>query len=219
MSNDREETKARQFLQQAYQVNGNDEIDVFYDRWATDYDDQMETGLGYQSPQKVASLLSGHCQPTTRVLDVGCGTGLAAKWLYEMGYTNIDGIDLSVAMIEVARERDIYSNLFQMDLLQPLPLENESYGALMCTGTFTHGHVDATPLTELSRILSPGGVFAFTVHRDLWLEQGFEEKLAELHQAGRLCEVQRKPGSYFSEGPEEGWFCIYRKPPSTTGSL
>jgi len=212
MSDDRQETKAKQFLQEAYQVDGNDEIDVFYDRWARDYDDQMEAGLGYQSPEKVARLLASYCHPTARVLDIGCGTGLAAKWLFEMGYNNIDGIDLSEAMIEVARERKIYTNLLQMDLLQPLPLETESYSALMCTGTFTHGHVDATPLTELSRILAPDGVFAFTVHRDLWVEQGFEEKLNELQQAGQFCEVQRKEGSYFSDGPEEGWFCIYRKP-------
>ena len=217
MSDDGKTKKAKQFLQEAYQVDGNDEIDVFYDRWATDYDDQMETGLGYQSPEKVARLLGAYCQPTARVLDIGCGTGLAAKWLYDMGYNNIDGIDLSEAMLEVAREREIYTNLLQMDLLQPLPLETDSYSALMCTGTFTHGHVDATPLAELSRILAPDGVFAFTVHRDLWVEQGFEQKLAELHETGRLCEVQRQSGSYFSEGPDEGWFCIYRRPSSNTG--
>jgi len=211
MSEDPAEKKARQFLQEAYQVNGNDEVDVFYDRWASDYDDQMQAGLGYQSPQKVARLLGEYSQPTTRVLDIGCGTGLAAKSLFDLGYVNIDGIDLSKAMIDVARERNIYTHLMQMDLLQPLPLEDNSYPALMCAGTFTHGHVDATPMHELSRILAPDGVFAFTVHRDLWVEKGFEESLAELQSAGLLTEVQRKLDSYFIDGSDAGWFCLYRK--------
>jgi len=211
MTKDKAEEKARQFLQEAYQVNGNDEVDVFYERWASDYDYQMEAGLGYQSPQKVARLLGDHSQSAARVLDIGCGTGLAAKSLFDSGYVNIDGIDLSVAMLNVARERNIYTNLMQLDLLQPLPLEDNSYSALMCAGTFTHGHVDATPMAELSRILAPNGVFAFTVHRDLWVEKGFEESLAELQSAGLLTEVQRELDSYFFDGSDEGWFCLYRK--------
>ena len=38
------------------------------------------------------------------ILDIGCGTGRTTFGLYEMGYTNIVGLDLSEDMLTEARK-------------------------------------------------------------------------------------------------------------------
>ncbi|MEI9907791.1 MAG: hypothetical protein WDO06_07760 [Actinomycetota bacterium] len=50
-------------------------------------------------------------------------------------------------MLEQARKktrtdgRFVYSRLYERDLSQPLDIANSEYGALICSGTFTHGHL------------------------------------------------------------------------------
>ena len=36
-------------------------------------------------------------------LDLGCGTGLAGEQLHKLGYKNVDGLDLSQELLEVAQ--------------------------------------------------------------------------------------------------------------------
>lgn len=43
----------------------------------------------------------------TAILDIGCGSGTFLKWLYDKGYTDISGIDLSGEQIELARKRGL----------------------------------------------------------------------------------------------------------------
>jgi len=38
----------------------------------------------------------------TSILDLGCGTGLIGKYLFEMGFTEIHGIDASSGMLREA---------------------------------------------------------------------------------------------------------------------
>ena len=38
-----------------------------------------------------------------KVMDLGCGTGLVGQYLYEKGYTNVDGIDASQGMLNESK--------------------------------------------------------------------------------------------------------------------
>ena len=42
---------------------------------------------------------------------MGWGTGLIGEKLAERGYTNIDGIEASPGILEVASEKNVYKNL------------------------------------------------------------------------------------------------------------
>jgi len=205
-----------QFLQDAYALGSEaDKQDItdFYKRWAQEYNQRMEAGLGYLSPHTLAKRLRAHYKPTPDqcLVDIGCGTGLAAKALLALGFTNIDGIDLSPDMLLQASSGPIYRELIEADLTAILPLSDNTYDAAVCTGTFTHGHVDATALDEIVRILKPGGYFAFTVHRHVWEGAGFESTLARLRAGDALLEVERQAHPLFENGSDDGWFCIYRK--------
>ena len=45
---------------------------------------------------------------------MGCGTGLVGMELAKKGYINIDGIDASPGMLEYAREKKAYNNLYEL---------------------------------------------------------------------------------------------------------
>jgi predicted TPR repeat methyltransferase len=219
MSSDKSDSKsdsasvtADDFVQEAYHLENTHEMVDFYRKWAADYDRQMLDQRGYTAPSSIAAILSEQLPDTqASVLDVGCGTGLTCRLLAERGFSQLDGIDLSQEMIDVARERGIYRNLLQGDVNEPLQIETASYDGVVSSGTFTHGHVGPAPLDEIFRVLKPGGVLACTVHQDLWQSMGFEDRFAALVDEGIASLVSLELGSYYRDKPVEGWFCVYRK--------
>ena len=205
-------TKTGDFVDEAYHLENTQEMVVFYRKWADDYDRQMLDQRGYTAPSSIAEILSEQLPDTqASVLDVGCGTGLTCRLLAQRGFSQLDGIDLSQEMIEVARERGIYRNLLQGDVNAPLQLETASYDGVVSSGTFTHGHVGPAPLDEIFRVLKPGGILACTVHQDLWQSMGFEDRFAALVDQGIASLISLELGSYYRDKPVEGWFCVYRK--------
>ena len=94
--------------------------------------------------------------PRARALDAGCGTGFQAAILDEMGYA-VHGLDLSRQLLRGARERLLRAALVQGDV-QTLPYRNGGFDAATCCGS-TLSYVDDArqALTEIARVLRPGG--------------------------------------------------------------
>ncbi len=203
---------SRAFLEQAYNLKTLEDAMSFYDQWADDYDEQMETGLGYVAPKRLAEKLAGHIEDKTAyVLDVGCGTGLTSRYLSEFGFKRIDGIDINAAMLDVARQRRIYSDLLEADITQDLEIGSGRYGAIISTGTFTLGHVGADALDELIRVLKPGGLLACTIHKDVFGPLGFREAFERFESHGTLQQIERSAEPYFRDGAPDGLYCLYSK--------
>jgi predicted TPR repeat methyltransferase len=209
---------AEALLERAYALDGDKQAKALYEDWADTYDTTMLDGLGYITPQKTAVLLANALQDnSSRILDVGSGTGLAGHYLAELEYSNIDALDYSQAMLDQAamrscHEKQVYSQTFCADLNQPLNLPSATYDGLICTGTFTHAHVGPSCLDELFRVLKTGGSFACTVHKDIWQSAGFDKKVAELSKAGILKTVSIEMGTYYlNDTQPEGYFIVWEK--------
>ncbi len=199
------------FVTEAYGLHDKESILAFYRKWAGEYDAKM-AAEGYRSPRDVARLLAAHLDTrTAEVLDVGCGTGLTGQEASRLGFSVLDGVDISGEMIAVARSRDIYRRLMVGDLNQPLALDDASYDGVISSGTFTHGHVGPEPLPEIFRVLRPGGIFSCTVHFDLWHERGFDAMFARLMGDGVIECIALAEGPFYEGGKNEGWFCAYRR--------
>jgi SAM-dependent methyltransferase len=179
-------------LQRVYALKGADECEAVYDEWAGAYDRDTVEGMGYVAPAIAAGRLAELVTPDTEVLDAGCGTGLVGAELARLGFTSVDGLDLSGEMLARARERGVYRTLGKADLTAPLPAEDDAYGAVICVGTFTKGHVGPAALGELLRVLAPGRPLVATVLSAAWEEMGFAEYLRELEPRGlgRVGEVR-----------------------------
>ena len=205
--------EAAALLERAYAIDSDATSRALYRDWAQTYDTTMIDGLHYRSPTLVAQLLGEHlADRDAAVLDIGCGTGLAGQVLAGLGFKAIDGLDISPEMMQVAGQRGVYRNFLSADLNQPLDLPDAQYNGATCCGTFTHGHVAATCLDELFRILRPGAPFAFTVKHEVWEPMGFKDNLARLVASGTITQtVWRLDRHYDTAGQPDGVFCVYRR--------
>ena len=200
------------FVTEAYNLEDDKSMKQFYAKWAADYDHQMVDELGYVSPFLIADALKKNLQnKDSRILDIGCGTGLTVVELSKAGYTNLYGIDLSEDMVEVAGSRGIYTNLKTGDVNQPLNYDDNFFDGAISSGTFTHGHVGPKPLREICRILKPGGIIACTVHMDLWETMAFKQEFKLLVSDGIIECLSLETNKFYETGDPEGWFCVYRK--------
>ncbi len=207
------DASAEAMLKRAYSLTSDEETKDFYKDWAQTYDDTMVGGLGYLTPIKAAKLLSAHLpDKTAQILDVGTGTGLVGKELAALGYLNIDGMDYSAPMLKVARKRGVYSQLIEADLNKPLSHNDNTYDAITCVGTFTHGHVKSDCLDELFRILKPGGRFVTVIRKNYWQLAGFASKTEELTKAGTMRTLSSKENSNYVDSDEaESWYIVWEK--------
>ena len=46
----------------------------------------------------------------SKILDVGCGTGLIGKLISQQGYTNITGVDATEKFVNAAKETGLYQD-------------------------------------------------------------------------------------------------------------
>lgn len=201
-----------ELLHGAYTIETTDDARSFYRAWADDYDDHMVDKLGYVSPALVADLLVTHLPDTeARVLDVGCGTGLAGQQLADRGFSHLDGVDLSAEMLAKAEARGVYRRLIRADLTRPLGLPRAGYDAIVSAGTFTHGHVGPEPLAGLVGLLRRHGLLAITVHRDIWASRGFDRALERLQGDGLVEPMEKRLDRFFARQQPEGWFVLCRR--------
>jgi len=177
-------------LEQVYAARSADELAQAYAAWSNAYD--RETAVsGYCLPFVITSWVARYVpRDAGALLDAGCGTGLSGPYLRALGYTNIDGLDLSEEMLALAAARGVYRELRRATLGETLPWPDDHFAAFFSTGVFTEGHAPASSLDELARITRPGGHAIFTV-RDTVLRSGeFREQFSALEKTGRWRPVE-----------------------------
>jgi SAM-dependent methyltransferase len=98
-----------------------------------------------------------------RILDVPCGQGRHAHLLAEAGYA-VDGVDYSAELLALARARGTAPTLrYRRADMRRLPARwSERFDAVINVftsfGFFTDPSDDARVMTELARVLEPGGI-------------------------------------------------------------
>lgn len=135
-----------------------------YDSFADSYEAENASSLlnaYYERPAMVnlAGDVSGR-----RVLDAGCGSGPLSAALRNKGAI-MTGFDGSPAMVELARQRlgdDV--PLYVADLARPLPFTDDAFDAVVASLVLHYLPDWAGPLTELRRVLKPGGRVILSVN-------------------------------------------------------
>ena len=161
----------------AYSLKTPGDSKKLYKKWAETYDEDFALNSNYLSPKKISIFFNKHAKNTdTPILDVGAGTGLVGEFLYRTGNKKIIGIDISLEMLEQAKLKGCYSSLMEADVTKKIPLKNNSIGAVVSAGNFTHGHVGPDAFDELLRITKPGGLFVLSINSKVFIKNGFQEK-------------------------------------------
>ncbi|KAM5385533.1 hypothetical protein ACJZ2D_000732 [Fusarium nematophilum] len=160
-----------------------------YENWAETYNCDVNKEE-YTAPELAAGYLLKHLGnlriQNAKILDAGCGTGLVGEHIAKHGARQIDGIDLSPGMLEVARRTDAYQALNTADLSRRLEILDQSYDAVVCVGTMTQGHVGPGAFDEFVRIVKRGGLIISTVRQSVWHKNGYESKVEALVKEGRV---------------------------------
>lgn len=97
---------------------------------------------------------------STRLLDIGCGSGLAAQMASARGAT-VTGIDISPELIEIARER-VPRAEFVIGGMDDLPFPIASFEAAVGFNAFQFADDAARAVSEAARVVKPGGLVAAT---------------------------------------------------------
>lgn len=189
-------------LGEAYAARTPDEVARLYDNWAGTYDAEMARA-GYRHPSICLALFARHVPAgSAPVLDAGAGTGLVGEWLGIVGYGEVEALDISAGMLEVAAAKNVYTRLHKAALGQRLPFDDGHFAGIISAGVFTTGHVGPEGIDELIRICRPGGTIVITVKTSLW-QQGFEKRLTDLAYQGSVA-IAEKTEPYVSMPGETG---------------
>ena len=91
---------------------GDAYVATLFDQHADDFEDILVRQLGYGVPGLIAEQLVEIAPgPFERMLDLGCGTGLAGEALADWAEIRL-GVDLSEGMIEICFDKGVYDQLF-----------------------------------------------------------------------------------------------------------
>ena len=205
------------WLERVYQAGGDHAtLAELYDEWARDYDQQL-----WASGNPYIAIATGfvgrHVDDyDARILDAGCGTGNMAQILHQMGYRNIDGLDPSAGMLEIARAKQIYRELHPLYLERQVGLPQASYDAIVAAGVLTHGHAPPEAIDGLLGLARPGAVIVFSLSRIAFDEYGFRQKIESREADGswqKLDQSQLFRTYPFSEKEAHlrHWVLAYRK--------
>ena len=194
------------WMKKAYAVRSKDDVHEVYAGWADTYDNDVTGEYGYVAPQITVDTFAGFFTERGRpVIDVGCGTGLAGVELKRHGFNAVDGMDISPAMLEQARGKDLYRDLMQGDLTAGLDIPDNSYAAAVCVGVFAMGHVGPDGLDEIIRIVEPGGILTFSINGLVFKDRDYEGKFTALEAAGAIEIREVKHTDYIRETGVRGW--------------
>jgi predicted TPR repeat methyltransferase len=139
-----------------------------FDQYAPKFESALVDDLGYRGPallfKAVLAARSAVRKPAffKRALDLGCGTGLAAR-AFAKEVDAFVGIDLSPRMIERSRATGLYAELEVKEMVQGLGGKPDASADLILAADAMVYLSDFAPLLgEAARVLVPGGLLAFT---------------------------------------------------------
>ncbi|MCW2243306.1 tetratricopeptide repeat protein [Azospirillum canadense] len=148
-------------------------VRALFDRYADRFDQDLVGKLGYAAPEllrRAVDRLGGG--NGLRVLDLGCGTGLAGVTFRSLA-GHLAGVDLSPRMVDKARARALYDDLWVGDVaaaldptldpaLDPAPA---GWDLLVAADVLVYIGDLAPVFRAAADALRPGGRFAATVER------------------------------------------------------
>ncbi|XP_041463510.1 methyltransferase-like protein 27 isoform X2 [Lytechinus variegatus] len=197
--------KAGEFLKAA----NTQALENMYDDIADKYE-EITHALECNGARLTANALFGLIpNRDIRVLDVGCGIGMVGKELFDKGYRDIHGVDISAGMLKVLEKKQIYTKLVKarFDPTTPLEYADGYFDVIVSCGVFVPAHLTHTCLPEIFRLLKPGGIFIITTRKNVFDEELGDIKLkstfAGLIEKGQLQKISHEEIEYLTDAEKK----------------
>ena len=133
-----------------------------FDFWSKSYDDSMLQRLLFvPSHDYMLGEMGDAGSRPIRLLDIGCGTGaFARRVLNEHRTAEVWGVDFSQKMIRAGIQHsqacESRMRLVQADS-ESLPMADNSFDVVTCSNSFHHYPNQSAAVSEMHRVLRPGG--------------------------------------------------------------
>ena len=143
------------FLDNVYKTERGESMRRYYDDWADSYDTDLSAN-DYRTPRRCAAALAACLDDRDApILDFACGTGISGVALKEAGFTTIDGSDISDGMLDKARAKGAYRDLFRVDPEAGLDTGARAYSAIAAVGAIGAGAAPAEYIDAALDHLAP----------------------------------------------------------------
>ncbi len=158
-------------------------VQSLFDQYAPRFDKVLVEDLDYRTPRFLSSAVQKITNKKfNRVLDLGCGTGLAAAQ-FKKHADWIEGVDLSSAMIGQAKKKEFFHALHVDTIEDFLAEPREPYDLILCADVFVYIGALEKIFTAVSAQMTDDGLFAFSV-------QGLSSGTWKLRQDHRYSHSQ-----------------------------
>ena len=152
--------------------------------YAMGYSDIFLQLLRRRSATRQAAHLMPLLQPGMDLLDLGCGPGSITLGLAQAVWPGeVTGLDQNQEQVELARRTAVDARTFNARFVTgnalALPFPDSSLDAVHCHGFLMHSPRIKEQLTEIVRVLKPGGILA---SRDMDVPSSF---IAPAHESNR----------------------------------
>ena len=171
-------------------------VSNLFNQYAAYFERQLVDELGYQGPALMLAQLQAHLKRGPyAILDLGCGTGLSGGVLTPFAH-NLVGVDLSSRMLEKAREKNIYSSLFESDVVEFLNQTDQTFEVVVSMDVFIYlGDLGAV-FQGVGRVLKPEGYFAFTVEEEEGASFSIYTNTMRFKHSKRYCDALASEHGY-----------------------
>jgi predicted TPR repeat methyltransferase len=175
-------------------------VRALFNQYAPKFEAALTDDLGYRGPallfEAVLAARAAVRKPAffRRAIDLGCGTGLAAR-AFAAHTDEIFGIDLSPRMIELANATGLYAELEVAEIVEGLGVRPAaSADLILAADVMVYVHDMAPMLHEAARVLAPGGLLAFTAETHSGHDVVLGEGLRYAHGTAYLRAVIKAAG-------------------------
>jgi predicted TPR repeat methyltransferase len=137
-------------------------IESYFDQFASQFDSKLLDTLQYNAPRQMAKLLAAHRTGFRHMLDLGCGTGLAAGELLAFG-SSLIGVDLSSGMLAEAAKRGGYTELVKSEAVAYLETTSDRFDLVFAADSLIYFGDLGPILRAAAASMVPRGLFALSI--------------------------------------------------------
>jgi predicted TPR repeat methyltransferase len=144
-------------------------IKKLYNSFASTFDETLVKKLAYKTPSEIRSLLSKTLEGKKtlgRCCDLGCGTGLSGVALRKFA-NYLVGVDLSESMVELARKREIYEELYVSEIVNFLKDCSTCFDLIVSCDVFVYLGDLENVFKAAASALSSNGMFLFSTEQQI----------------------------------------------------
>ncbi len=161
---------------------------------SANYDVDYFLRTGAQGADSIERILARNDQPIdsfNSILDFGCGCGRVIRHWKHQGKSSFTGTDINSSLIRWSNQNLKFGKFFPHTLTSKLPFEEGKFDLIYAISVFTHLSEELQKhwITELKRVLQPGGLLLITVKGSNWKIE-LDDTQREQFDSGRMIVLE-----------------------------